>query len=79
MKPEHVREAVLRILADEVQWDGPAPDGPIDGRLDSLQRMTLIVAIEDYFRICFEPEDEASIRDFDDLVRTIETKTAEAA
>jgi len=79
MKPEQVREAVLAILLDEVKWDGPVPDGPLDRHLDSLQRMSLIVAIEDRFHICFEPEDEQTIVHFDDLVRIIAVKTAEAA
>ncbi len=79
MKPEQVREAVLAILLDEVKWEGPVPRGPLDRHLDSLQRMSLIVAIEDRFHICFEPEDEETIVDFEDLVRTIASKTVEAA
>jgi len=42
--------------------------------LDSLQRMTLAMEIENHFRICLDPEDEAAIETIGDLVRTIERK-----
>ena len=79
MKPEQVRDAVLVVLFEELQWEGPVPEGPLERHLDSLQRMSLIVAIEDRFHICFEPEDEETIASFDDLVRVIALKTTEAA
>ena len=42
--------------------------------LDSVGLLTLAVAVEDHFRICLEPEDEARIRTVGDLVRTVEEK-----
>ncbi|HEY2774398.1 MAG TPA: acyl carrier protein [Candidatus Binatia bacterium] len=79
MNPERVREEVEKILRDELRWQGTVPDGGLDVHFDSLQRMSLVVAIEDHFHICFEPEDEESIRDFDDLLRSIVEKTGEQA
>ena len=38
-----------------------------------------MVAIEDDFRICFEPEDEARIETLDDLLALIEAKSADAS
>jgi acyl carrier protein len=75
-----VRDELLGILAEQfdkkVDWKDDL-DGRLDRRLDSLERMSLIVAIEDHFLICFEPEDEATIEDFDDLVRSIAAKSAQ--
>jgi acyl carrier protein len=81
MKPERVRDELLGILAEqfgkEVDWKDDL-SGRLDRRLDSLERMSLIVAIEDHFLICFEPEDEATIEDFDDLVHSIAAKSTQA-
>ena len=48
-----------------------------DDQLDSVQRLTLVVAIEDHFKICFEPEDEAQVHSLEDLVTMIEAKLSE--
>jgi len=66
-----VREVVAAIARDEANWKGPLPEGPLDRHLDSIQRLTLVVAIEDRFQICFDPEDDQRIRSVDDLVAGI--------
>jgi acyl carrier protein len=48
------------------------PDGPLDEHLDSVQRLTLVVAVEDHFGICFEPEDDEEARTLDDVVRIVQ-------
>ena len=77
MDSEQVRNAVATILREEVQWEGPFPEGGLDKHLDSLQRMSLVVAVEDHFRICFEPEDEAAIHDLGDFLRVILVKVGQ--
>ena len=50
-----------------------------DLALDSLQRMTFAVEVEDRFRVCLTPEDEATIETAGDLARVVVRKLAEAA
>lgn len=76
MRLDDVREALVAILREEVAWEGPVPDGGLDRHFDSLQRMTLVVAVEDRFRICLDEHDEASIETVDDLVRCIAAKAS---
>ncbi|MEO1172758.1 MAG: acyl carrier protein [Myxococcota bacterium] len=47
-------------------------DFQADLELDSLKRLSLVVAIENHFKVCFEPEDDAGIRTVGDLVSAIE-------
>lgn len=72
-----VRDEVLSILQAEARWNGPMPQGPLEHHLDSMQRLALIVAIEDRFQICFDADDEARIRDLDDLLAGVITKVKE--
>lgn len=50
-----------------------------DLRLDSIQRLTLVVELENLFQICFEPQDEVGIHTFDDLVGVIDSKLRQQA
>lgn len=42
-----------------------------DLELDSLRRIELVIEVENRFRVCLEPEDEASVRTLGDLARVI--------
>ena len=44
--------------------------------LDSLQRIALVIEIENRFRVCLEPEDEARIATIGDLVAVIRGRLA---
>lgn len=74
MTPQELQEAVVAVLREEVKWEGPLPEGGLDRHLDSMQRLALVVALEDRFEICFTPEDEQGIHDLGDLVRCIGAK-----
>ena len=50
-----------------------------DLRLDSIQRLTLVVELENHFRVCFDPEDELGLETFDDVVSLIHRRRQEAA
>lgn len=39
--------------------------------LDSIKLLSLIIAIEDHWKVCLTPEDEQHIKSFDDLIDTI--------
>lgn len=65
--------AELRLADDE-----PIPTHLAD-TLDSVQRLTLVVAIEDRYEICFDPEDDQGAQTFDDVVRLVHQKLSEQA
>ena len=73
-----IRRRLEQLASRELGFTGSLPDGDLAEALDSVQRLTFVVAIEDDFRICFEPEDEARIHTLNDLVQTIQAKNAEA-
>ena len=72
-KPE-ILDVLSELATRELRYDGPLPKGDIAEHFDSVQRLTLVVAIEDKFRVCFDPEDEAGLVTMDDLVTAIQNK-----
>ncbi len=48
-----------------------------DMELDSLQLIALVVEVENRFRVCLEPEDEARIATIGDLVEVIRQRLPE--
>jgi acyl carrier protein len=46
-------------------------------QLDSLQLIALVVEVENRFRVCLEPEDEARIATIGDLVEVIRRRLPE--
>jgi acyl carrier protein len=78
MSPEQIQTALVELARTKVRLDGALNAGELANQLDSVQRLTLVVAIEDHFEVCFDPEDETQIRDMADLVRLIESKLREA-
>jgi hypothetical protein len=72
-----LRVTVADLAQRELALPGPLPPGDLAEQLDSVQRLQLVVAIEDHFRICFDPEDDAGIRTLDDAVALIASKLGE--
>lgn len=71
MTEGEVRETLQRIARDNLGWTQPLPDGDLAERLDSVERLALVVAIEDHYQIAFEPEDDEQIRTLDDVIAVI--------
>lgn len=44
--------------------------------LDSVQRLTLVVALEDHFEVCFDPEEENGLVSLEDVVRYLHKELA---
>ncbi|MEM6456698.1 MAG: acyl carrier protein [Acidobacteriota bacterium] len=73
---------LLRRHVDPSRLD----DGPLRGdvrlvedlALDSIQRMTLAMVVEDHFRICLDEADEQQIETVDHLVAIIRRRRAGA-
>ena len=70
MTKEDIRNTLTKLAKEELSWEN-LPSGSFSQTLDSIQRMSLVVAIEDHFLICFEPEDEEVIDTVDTLVNMI--------
>jgi acyl carrier protein len=65
---------IRRILAEvaaEQLGGAMLPEGDLAASLDSMQRLALVVAVEDRFGVAFEPEDDAAVRTTDDLVAVL--------
>jgi len=82
---EDVMERVLKTLADvlnrrpeDIQLDTTLEDGL---KMDSLQRMTLFILLEDEFEHVIPPEQVSDIRTVQDIVDfiTIRLKESSAA
>jgi acyl carrier protein len=71
---------ILRIARDELGLPGdpPAPDAALASALDSLQLLSLVVAVEDRFRIVVQDDDAAGTRSLADLARLVAAR-ADAA
>jgi acyl carrier protein len=74
MTQPEIRTALAQLATEAHLHEGDLPEGDLAEHLDSVQRLTLVVAIEDHFKVCFEPEDEATLVTLDDLVRAIQQK-----
>ncbi len=77
MSMAHDPEALLSLLREvakqELRLDGELdPDAELSAHLDSLQRLALVVAIEDRLQISFEPEEDGEARTLRDVVRILE-------
>jgi acyl carrier protein len=71
---EEIQNALGQLAETELGMDSGLDAGELADQLDSVGRLTLVVAIEDHFEICFEPEDEEEIRTLDNLVQLIRRK-----
>jgi acyl carrier protein len=78
MTPESIRRDIEAIAQKELRTDEPlAGDAVLAEHLDSIRRLSLVVAIEDHFEICFEPEDDEAAETLDDVVRIVTQRVAE--
>lgn len=65
-------DEILRIARLELGVpERPALDAPLAGSLDSLQLLSLVVAVEDRFRIVLEDGDAPGTRTLADLARLV--------
>ena len=64
----------VKIMAQEILNVSEMPNIPIREAFDSMNRLSLMVAIEDHFLIAFEPEEEDAIDSLEDLIQCITQK-----
>jgi acyl carrier protein len=67
-----VAAEILRIAREDLGLRGdPAPAEALQAALDSLQLLSLVVAVEDRFRIVLEDDDAAAAATLEDLARIV--------
>jgi acyl carrier protein len=68
-----VAAEILRLVREELRLEGdpPAPDEPLADRLDSLVLLSLVVAVEDRFRLALTDDDATHARTLADLARLV--------
>ena len=64
----------VKNMAQEILNVSEMPNVPIREAFDSMNRLSLMVAIEDHFLIAFEPEEEDAIDSLEDLIQCITQK-----
>ena len=75
-----ILEGIAAIARDSLAWNGRLSGEMrlVEGiGLDSLRLLTLVVAVEDRFRICLDDEVDARIETVADLVDAIADKLGE--
>ena len=75
-----IRQAVEQIAREHLRFEGTIDDGQnlVEAlRLDSLRLLTLVVEIENHFKICLDEDREQEIVTARDLMTAIEEKLAE--
>ena len=79
MTHAQILETVRTILRDHLALTpiiDEKTDLTHDLQLDSIQRLVLIVELENAFKICFTPADEASTHTLGDLARLVIQRAA---
>ena len=76
MTPDQIRTQLQELALDAIGRND-LPEGPLADALDSMDQLALVVAIEDHFKVIFEPEDEAQVVTIDDLIATLHRKLAD--
>jgi acyl carrier protein len=71
-----IREILTELAARQLGLEHALYEGPLADHLDSIQRITLVVAIEDHFAICFDPAEEQDVETLADVVALIQVKLA---
>lgn len=75
---DHLRAILNTIARDTLGRDADLPEGELSEHLDSMDRLALVVAIEDHFQIIFEAEDDEAIRTVDDVIALVRAKLGTA-
>lgn len=81
MTREEILESVREVIRNHLLIHSPlAPETNLirDLQLDSLQQLTLVVELENRFRICFDRGQEEGLETVEDVVRLISARLAEA-
>ena len=71
---ESIQKTIQLLVQQELGWTQEIPKENLSGYLDSIQRLNLLVCIEDHYRIAFEEEEDHSIDTLEQLIELIRQK-----
>jgi acyl carrier protein len=72
-----VAAEILRIAREELRLEGEhVPGEALAARLDSLMLLSLVVAVEDRFRLVLTDDDAAGTRTLEDLARLVAVRAS---
>jgi acyl carrier protein len=79
---DEILQGIAATARKHLDWKGDVVRGmPLVETfgLDSIRQLTLLVELEDRFRVCFDERDDAAVQTVGDLVDLIRRKTGETA
>ena len=82
MTDEKILAAIEALARKHLEWEGTLhPEQRLveDLELDSLGSLTLAVEVEDFFRICIDPDSESQIITVGDLIAVVRRKLEDGA
>lgn len=74
LSSDDLRETLAGLLKTALHWEQPLPEGDLAEHFDSVERLTLVVAIEDHFEISFDAEDEDAVSTMADVIALVRSK-----
>jgi acyl carrier protein len=77
-RERRIAAEILRLAREDLGYRGPIEGAaaPLASQLDSLVLLSLVVAVEDRFRIVLADDDGASTRTLEDLARLVAHRAA---
>lgn len=81
MTEHQILEGVRDVIRDHLQMQSPVGNETHlfrDLELDSLKQLTLVVELENYFRVRLDAGDEEGLETIGDVVRLIDRRLSES-
>ncbi len=80
MARAEILEEVRKVFAHELKIEGLTEDTHLlrDLKLDSIQQLTLVVELENRFRVAFEKGEETGIERVGDVVDLLERRLSQS-
>lgn len=81
MTEHQILEGVREVIRDHLQMQSPVGNETHlfhDLQLDSLKQLTLVVELENYFRVRLDAGDEEGLETIGDVVRLIDRRLSES-
>ena len=66
-----IRAQIEETAAQELDLDGALTEADLGEGLDSVQRLQLVVAIEDHFEVALDPNEDQLLVTLNDLVAAV--------
>ena len=74
---EDIKATLQQLVQQELSWTQEIPTENLSAHLDSIQRLNLLVCIEDHYKIAFDEDEDHSINTLDQLIELIHSKISD--